>query len=244
MMNVIAILGGKGGTGKSTCSIGLGIALASQGKRVLLIDMDAGMRCLDMLMGVSEKLLFDVSDAVAGRELSTCILSVPKYSGLYLLAAPSEKELVDVTAFGEFISQLNQDEWDTVIIDLPAGTDKELYASFPVHTKFVCVCNPNAVSVRDAEITANILRSVSRKGKLIINKFEPYFIKNAVFDSIDDIIDRCGLTLLGIVPDSEQLALAFLTGKFPARGKAARAFSRIAKRLDSKDVKLPKLKKI
>lgn len=244
MVKVIAVLGGKGGSGKSTCSIGLGIALSKQGKRVLLIDMDEGMRCLDMLLGVSEKLLFDVSDAVASRELSACILSIDKYSGLYLLAAPPEKGLVAPEAFGKFIADISGADWDAVIIDLPAGYNKMLYKSLPPLTEFVCVCNPNAVSVRDASNIGNLLGEIHRQGSLVINRFEPYFIKNPVFGNIDDIINESGLTLLGIVPDSENLAFAFLTGKFPTRGRAARAFDRIAKRLSGKNVSLPKLKNI
>lgn len=244
MIKVIAVLGGKGGSGKSTCSIGLGIALAKQGNRVLLIDMDEGMRCLDMLLGVSEKLLFDVSDAVAGRELSACVLSIEKYSGLSLLAASPKKGLVDPEAFGKFIADISESEWDAVILDLPAGSDKKLYKSLPPFTEFVCVCNPNAVSVRDASNIGSLLREINRNGSLVINRFEPYFIKNPVFGNIDDIINESGLTLLGIVPDSENLAFAFLTGKFPTKGKAARAFDRIAKRLSGKNISLPKLKKI
>lgn len=244
MVKVIAVTGGKGGSGKSTCSIELSIALSKQGKRVLLIDMDEGMRCLDMLLGVSEKLLFDLSDAVSGRELSTCLLSPVRYPGFSLLAAPGQKGLISPEKFGSFISTIRESDFDTVVADLPAGSSEELYKSFPTHTEFICVCNPNAVSVRDAANIGTLLKTVGRNGRLIINRFEPYFIKNPVFDSIDGIINETGLTLLGIVPESEELAFAFLTGKFPVRGKTFRAFDRIAKRLYDKNCPLPKLSKI
>ncbi len=243
-MKVIAVLGGKGGCGKSTCSIGLSYALAEQKKRVLLIDLDQGMRCLDMLLGVSENLLFDVSDAVSGRELSSCILPIKENKDLFLLAAPAEKGTLDIIKFADFIRNLSEKDFDAVVIDLPAGSDIELYKALPVYTEFLCICNPNAVSVRDVANIGTLLSKANRKGKLIINRYESYFIKNPVFASLDDIIDESGMALLGIVPESEKLAMAFLGEGFKFKGKAKRAFGRIANRLCGRNISLPKLKKI
>lgn len=244
MVNIIAVLGGKGGSGKSTCSIGISFALAEQNKRVLLIDLDEGMRCLDMLLGVSEKLLFDLSDAVHGKDLSSCVLPIEKRDNLFLLAAPTEKGLFDISAFGKFIENISEEEFDTVVLDLPAGSDLNLYKSLPSSTRFLCICNPNAVSVRDAANIGALLRKANRNGALILNRFERYFVKNPMFSNLDDIIDESGLTLLGIVPESEKLAAAFLSGNFKIKGKASKAFKRIALRLCGKNIPLPKLKKI
>ena len=244
MVKVIAVTSGKGGAGKSTCSIGLAIALSKQGKKVLLIDMDEGMRCLDMLLGVSENLLFDLSDALNGRDLSSCLLNIKKFPDISLLAAPAEKGLIDSNKFSEFLATLKDSDFDAVIADLPAGSDKTLYRAFPVHTEFICVCNANPVSVRDAAAIGRLLKEIDRDGRLIINKFEPYFIKNPVFKDIDGIIDQSGLMLLGIVPYSDRLSLAFLNGKFAVKGKEAKAFTRIVKRIYDKAEPLPKLKKI
>lgn len=244
MAKVIATVGGKGGTGKSTCSIQLSIALSRLGYRVLLIDMDEGMRCLDMLLGVSENLLFDLSDAASGREIESCVITINKYKGIDLLAAPPQKGLVDRESFSEFLSNLDSKPYDWVVADLPAGTDRELYKSFPADTDFICVCNPNPVSVRDTRAVSRLLGDIGRRGYLLINKFERFFIKNPVFDNIDDIINESGLTLIGIIPHCEAVAFAFLNGKFPTRGKAGRAFNRVAKRLGGKNVPLPKLKNI
>ncbi len=243
-MRIIAVTGGKGGSGKSTVSIELSIAMSRSQNSVLLIDMDEGMRCLDMLLGVSESLVFDLSDAVNGRELSSCLLPLKNHSKVSLLPAPSEKGLFGYGEFREFLKRLSSNGFDTVIVDLPAGLDPELYKAFPIDTDFVCVCNPNQVSVRDAARVGALLRQIGRRGKLVINRFERYFIKNILFDSLDDIINETGLTLLGIVPESEELKYAFLTGKFISRGRDFKAFLRIADRLCGKDVRLPKLKKI
>lgn len=244
MVKIIAVLGGKGGCGKSSCSIGLSLALCELKKRVLLIDMDEGMRCLDMLLGVSESLLFDASDAVNGRELYSCILPVKNTPNLSLLAAPSEKGLIRPDAFGKFVGTLSNADFDFIVVDLPAGTNEELYKALPTDTEFLCICNPNAVSVRDAANIGQVLGKINRRGRLIINRFEPYFIKNPIFKNIDDIIDESGLCLIGIVPESERLAFAFLGGDFRLKGRAKKAFRRIAERLCGKNLPLPKLKKI
>ena len=244
MVKIIAVLGGKGGCGKSTCSIGLSLALAEQKQRVLLIDLDEGMRCLDMLLGVSEELLFDVSDAVAGRDLASCVLQVPGNTGLSLLAAPGEKGLLDTTLLVRFIENIPNSMFDTVVLDLPAGSDLQLYKALPPQTEFLCVCNPNAVSVRDAANIGALLNKANRNGKIILNRYQRYFIKNPVFSNLDDIIDESGLMLLGIVPESEGLYFAFLEGDYKIKGKAKKAFKRIALRLCGKNVALPKLKRI
>lgn len=244
MVKIIAILGGKGGCGKSTCSLGLSFALAELKKRVLLIDMDEGMRCLDMLLGLSENLLFDVSDAAKGRKLSACVLTVKNQPNFSFLAAPSEKGILKPDEFGKFLASLTSDDCDFAVIDLPAGSNPELYSRFPSHTEFLCICNPNAVSVRDAVNIGAVLGKINRSGGLIINRFEPYFLKNPVFNSLDDIIDESGLKLCGIVPECERLAFSFLGGGFKAKGRAKKAFTRIATRLCGRKAELPKLKKI
>lgn len=244
MVKIIAVTGGKGGVGKSTCSIQLAISLSKLGKRVLLIDMDEGMRCLDMLLGVTEHLLFDLSDAVSGRELSSCIINCKKPLNFFLIPAPLQKGLIAPEAQKTFLEAISPEEFDVIIADLPAGCDKELYGAFPLGTEFLCVCNPNAVSVRDASFVGETLLECGFKGRLIINRFDTYFVKNPVFKNLDEIIDRSGMQLLGIVPESDQLSLAFLNGKFPKRGRGARAFERIAKRLYDQGKHLPRLNKI
>jgi septum formation inhibitor-activating ATPase MinD len=206
--------------------------------------MDAGMRCLDMLLSVSERLVFDLSDAAMGRDLSSCLLYPEKYSGLALLPAPAEKGLVSEENLKAFLEGLENEEFDLVVADLPAGCDTSLYKCFPTHTDFICVCNPNPVSVRDGATVGRILREIHRNGFLLINRFEPYYIQNPVFSNLDNIIDETGLKLLGIIPESEKLAFAFLDCNFPARGKVWKAFTRTAKRILGENVPLPKLKKI
>ncbi len=244
MAKIIAVTGGKGGTGKSTCSIMLSLAFAKQNKRVLLVDMDEGMRCLDMLLGVSESLFLDLSDAVQGRELESCILSPKKQPLISLLGAPAEKGLFSTEAFSEFVGSIQKSDYDIAVFDLSAGQSEELYAAFPPSTDFICVSNPNPVSVRDGANIGKTLSDIGRRGFILLNRFQTYFVKNLVFENIDDIVDETGLQLIGIVPESDKLGLAFLNGKFPLRGRAFKAFLRISKRLLGQNAHLPKLKKI
>lgn len=244
MVKFVAVTSGKGGCGKSTFSIEFTLALLKLGKKPLLVDMDEGMRCLDMLLGVSENLLFDLSDAVLGKDLADCVLVSENHKGLNLLAAPVKQGLIDLGRFKEFLKTIPDSVYDTVILDLPAGSNKELYSSLPVDTEFICICNPNPVSVRDAANIGDLLAEIDRNGRLVINRFERYFMQNPVFSNLDDIINETGLSLIGIVPESEKLRFAFLNGKFPTRGRDFKAFCRIASRLDGKNTRLPKLKKI
>lgn len=243
-MNIIAVLGGKGGTGKSTCSTELAIALAKKKKRVLLVDTDAGMRCLDMLLGVSEKLVFDLSDAMSGKDLGSCLLDVEDYGDIKLLAAPAGDSSLDEGAFAAFVRSLDIQDFDCAIFDLAAGINPKLYKAFPPSCQFVCVCNPNPVSVRDAAAVGKSLNDSGRRGKILINRFNRYFIPNPVFSNLDDIIDQTGMPLIGIAPESELLSLAFCSGNFPKKGREFKAFYRIASRLCGENIRLPKLSKI
>ena len=240
---VIATCSGKGGVGKSTVSVNTAIALEKEGKKVLLVDMDAGMRCLDLLLGVNEKLVFDVSDAISGKALTDCLLKIYEKRELYLLAAPSIKTPIDTEKFKQFVLHISE-LFDAIVIDFPAGNDVSLISCLPYDAQIICVANPDAVSVRDASFIGSLLLKESKKPKLIINKYNYYFVKGNTFCTLDDIINETGMQLLGIVPFSEGLEYAFCTGDFKIKGREKKAFGRIAKRLQGKSIPLPKLKKI
>ena len=158
------------------------------------------------------------------------------------MAAPSGSESLSAEAFGKFIAAAAEKYF--VIIDFPAGSNFDLYTALPQTTEFVCICNPDPVSVRDAAICGRELRRLKRNARLVINKYSYKYIKNQSFKNLDDIINETGLMLLGIVPFSAELNFAFVTGKYPRRGREVKAFRRISARLTGKRIALPKLKKI
>ena len=242
MNKIIAVTSGKGGTGKSTFSIGLALAFKNEGKRVLMIDMDLGLRCLDLLLEVDERVVFDISDILSGKPFEDAVLSSQKYQGIDLVPASNSDVSLSAEVFGDFVKGVSE-IYDVVIIDFPAGANFDLYSRLPLNTTFICVCNPNPISVRDTCSVGKGLRGLNREGLLVVNKYDYYCIKNSVFKTLDDLIDISGFKLLGIIPLSYDLEAAFYGGPFPVKKKEFKSYKRIAKRLLGESIAIPKLKK-
>lgn len=225
----IAVVSGKGGTGKSTFSCGLGRALAKRGKSVLVIDADAGLRCLDIMLGVSEQLLFDLGDVLCGRcDLDGAVIEVT--GGLHLLAAPLQGG-IDAAALGDLVEGCRS-QYDFVIIDSTAGVDSGFEAARAAADRALIVTSPDAVSVRDAGRVSALLEGATPH-RLVINRYT-----GGTVGELDGVIDGACSQLIGIVPFDMRLQ----RGKSHRRTR--RAFARIADRLCGREVRLPKLKKI
>ncbi|MBR6501965.1 MAG: AAA family ATPase [Clostridia bacterium] len=239
----LATTSGKGGTGKSTVSCGLSIAFSKMGKRVLLVDMDEGLRCLDLLLGVDHKVVFDLSDVLGGAPISNATYTLPQNQLISVVPAPSEVGNISADALSAFAKKVKE-VFDVVIFDFPAGLDFSLYSSIGKDTQFLTICNPDPVSVRDAAAVCARLPQTERDARLIINRFDAEYIKKKIYNNIDDIIDISGFRLLGLVPQSSELMLLSVTHSVHKKSKAFKALFRIAKRLCGESVKLPKIKKI
>ena len=176
MGHVYAVTSGKGGVGKSTVAAGLAFAFVKLNKKTLLVDMDEGLRCLDLMLGVDKSAVFDLSDILMGKEISDVVYSVDGTDGLYLIPAPSSPGMIDAyrfTAFAKKAAEL----YDTVIFDFPAGIDFSLYSCLPEGTLFLTVAVPDPVSVRDAAAVSGMLSDISCTSKLIINNFRCRLVK-------------------------------------------------------------------
>lgn len=234
----IAVVSGKGGTGKSTVCCGLGHALARAGHRVLLVDADAGLRCLDLMLSVSEQLVYDLGDVTAGRcDISDAIL--PVCDRLGLLAAPYKGE-IEPTAFKALTERLRE-QFDFIFIDSTAGIGSGFSAACAAADRALIVTTPDGVCVRDVgRVSALLSECGIDRHRLIINRFISESAGGNGHRALDDIIDGAASRLIGIVPFDSRLT----DGGFTRRGRSRRAFDRIAGRLCGQNIKLPRLNKI
>jgi len=243
MGKVFGVVSGKGGVGKSTVSVGLGLALASTGKTVLLVDMDEGLRCLDLLLGVDETAVFDLSDILSGKDIEDAVYTSAQSDKIFLIPAPLKAGSVDSESFSDFALKVKE-LYDIVIFDFPAGINLEFYKALPQGTLFLTVAVPDPVSVRDAAAISDLLYDASLEARLIINRFKYKLKKKLRFKNIDEIIDSASLRLVGVIPESDEISIFSITRSLPKKCKAFKAFIRIAERLTGDERLLPKMKKI
>lgn len=241
MGKIFAITSGKGGVGKSTVSAGLSLALSTLGYKVLLVDMDEGLRCLDLMLGIDNQVVLDLSDILQGREINDAVYKVKE--NLSLVPAPQKLGMIDAFSLANFANDVKA-LYDVVIFDFPAGIDFSLYTSIPKDALFLTVAFPDAVTVRDAAIVSGLLAEKGCESRLIINRFDYKISKRKVYKSIDDIIDEAQLQLIGIVPQSSELQLLSLGQPLKKNGKPMKALIRISKRLMGQQILLPKINKI
>ncbi len=239
----IATTSGKGGTGKSTVSAGLAIAFYRMGKSVLLVDLDEGLRCLDLILGIDSNIVYDLSDIFTGTDIADATYTVPHYPAIKVIPAPQSIGAINFSQLQDLAKNIIP-QYDVVIFDFPAGMDFTLYQALGNDIQFLAVCNPDPVSVRDAGAVCNNIPSTLQAPRLLINRFNIEYIKSGIYSNIDDIIDISGFRLLGIVPQDDELMLLPVNHKLKKRGKAQKALNRIAKRLLGEEVQLPRLKKI
>lgn len=237
---LICTVSGKGGTGKSTVSSGLAIAAANMGKKVLLIDLDASLRCLDIIFGIDDKIVFDLSDAIIEGNIKKAIYPAALYDNIFIVPAPAEGG-IDFDKLKNLLAAVKLD-FDFIILDFPAGADFGNYAVFSA-AQFIVVSGADSVSVRDAGVISGGIKT-NAPPRLIINRFDIDMIKGGMYKNIDGIIDASSTRLLGIVPADGELLTLSVNHFLKPRGRAAKAFTRIIKRVSGEDVRLPKLKKI
>ncbi|WP_369297204.1 AAA family ATPase [uncultured Neglectibacter sp.] len=239
------ITSGKGGVGKSTVSVGLGRALAQRGRRVLLIDCDAGLRSLDRMTGTEENLVFDISDVVYGRcAPAEAIYPCADADGLFLLPAPSSGENMIRPGVMRKLVPLLKRYYDHVLLDSPAGVGGGFRSAACAADRALIVCSPDPVCVRGANAVGGLLKKLSVEDqRLIINRFNgEFFDETGVYGDLDGVIDAAGIRLFGVVPEDFSLAASFLKGKRAKESsKGMMALCRIAGRLEGEMIPIPAL---
>ena len=242
MGQVIAIVSGKGGTGKTSLTALIGASLAGLDKRTLLIDCDVGLRDLDLALGLSDRVLMDFSDVVAGRAtLDEAVVQHPKLKNLYLLTAPvtTEASLASPDGMGALLDTAREG-YDFVLIDGGAGLGESFRLSTEHADRIIVVSTTEPSCLRDAQRTVMELHSYPGRVHLIVNRLRRKLLKS-LRANIDDAMDAAGLPLLGVVPEDEDLPALLGKGKVDGFGYysgARRAARNIARRLCGEKVPL------
>lgn len=247
MGEAIVITSGKGGVGKTTSSANLGTALALSGKKVCLVDTDIGLRNLDVVMGLENRIVFDLVDVVEGRcRLPQALIKDKRFEELYLLPAAqtSDKSAVTPEQMIDIIRQLRQD-FDYVLIDCPAGIEQGFKNAVAGADKAIVVTTPEVSSMRDADRIIGLLEKEEiEPPKLIINRVRSHMLKNHEMLDVDEIVRTLSIELIGIVEDDEEVIKATNKGEPVAlepNSKASIAYRNIARRLLGESVPLQSL---
>ena len=233
---LFAVLSGKGGTGKTSVCAGIASALAVQGFRVLCVDCDVGLRNLDISLGISDSGALSFLDVVQGHYPLTRATKHPVYPTLSFLTAPMNcpVEKIDPNAFSDVLRAARK-EFDYIFLDAPAGVDAGFRLVSKAADRFLLVTGAGPAAVRDAARVGDLLELMGKKDvRLIVNRVDRKLL-GTVQVTIDDVMDNAGLPLMGIVPEDANVTLAASFGHpllhFSPRGPAAKAFRRIAKRI-------------
>ena len=241
MGTIISVASGKGGVGKTTCCCHLGRALAQRGKKTLLVELDSGLRGMDLFLGVSD-VVYALNDLLTdGCTLDQASLPIPGADGLYLIAAPSTFHSIPIPEQLITLAQTLKQEYDYVIFDSPAGS-----ALIDVMAQFsdllILLVLPEPVCLRDAANVATYLYNDTKRHaeiRLLINRVSHKNLHRNHIKYLDNVIDQTGVPLIGVLPDCTKLFQPNATGlPLKKRCLPAAVFQAIAARLDGEDVPL------
>ncbi|MFD3157633.1 septum site-determining protein MinD [Haloimpatiens sp. FM7330] len=242
MGEAIVITSGKGGVGKTTTTANIGTALASMNKKVVLIDGDTGLRNLDVLMGLENRIVFTLIDVIEERcRLKQALIRDKRFTDLFLLPTAQTKDKSDVSAKDmlELVNKLKE-EFDYVIIDCPAGIEQGFENSIIGADRALIVVNPEVTSVRDSD---RVIGKLDAKGlenhQLVINRINYEMTKNGEMLDIDDILDSLAIKLIGVVPDDRNITISTNKGEpivLDEKAFAGQAFKDIARRITGEEV--------
>lgn len=236
MGEVIVITSGKGGVGKTTSAANIGCALAKEGKKVMLLDADVGLRNLDIIMGHESSVVYDFSDVLDEKcRLRQAVIKDKRFDGLYFLAASQTKDKsdIDIDKMKKLTDELKED-FDYVIIDCAAGIEHGFQMAVEGADRAIVVATPEITSVRDADRILARLEALDKKSDILINRIRPSAIRKGKSLRIDEIIELLAANLIGIVPDDDNIIAAANKGEPAVLNKSSRAgqaYINIAKRI-------------
>lgn len=243
MSEVIVITSGKGGVGKTTTTANVGTGLASLGKSVVLIDTDIGLRNLDVVMGLENRIVYNLVDVIEGNcRIKQALIKDKRYPSLYLLpsAQTKDKSAVSPEQMKKLIHELKE-QFDYILLDCPAGIEQGFKNAIAGADRALVVTTPEVSAIRDADRIIGLLEANEfEKIELVINRLRHDMIRRGEMMTIDDVIDILAIPLIGAVPDDENVVISTNQGE-PLVGsatQAGKAYLNISKRVNGEDIPL------
>lgn len=241
MSEVIVITSGKGGVGKTTSAANIGTGLAVLDKKVVLVDTDIGLRNLDVVLGLENRIVYNLVDVIEGNcRMKQALIRDKKYANLYLLpsAQTRDKTSVSPEQMRKLCDELKAD-FDYIILDCPAGIEQGFKNAIAGATKAIVVTTPEVSAIRDADRIIGLLEAEEMRDiYLIINRLRPDMIRRGDMMSVEDVVDILAIPLIGTIPDDEQVVIATNQGE-PLAGKESvcgTAYMNICKRILGEEV--------
>ena len=241
MSEVIVITSGKGGVGKTTTSANVGTGLAVLGKRVVLIDTDIGLRNLDVVMGLENRIVYNLVDVVEGNcRMKQALIRDKRYPNLYLLPAAQTRDKTSVNP--EQMIKLVDDlrpEFDYILLDCPAGIEQGFRNAIAGADRALVVTTPEVSAIRDADRIVGLLEANEMKRiDLIINRIRMDMVKRGDMLKVEDVCDILSIPLIGVIPDDEQIVVSTNNGDPLVGGSspAGKAYKNICQRINGEEV--------
>ncbi|MCL2461053.1 MAG: septum site-determining protein MinD [Defluviitaleaceae bacterium] len=249
MSEVYVVTSGKGGVGKTTTTANIGAGLALKGKKVALLDADIGLRNLDVVMGLENRIVYDLIDVVEGNcRLKQALIKDKRFENLYLLPAAQTKDKTAVSPeqMQKLCESLKED-FDYIVIDCPAGIEQGFKNAVAGADKAIVVTTPEVSAVRDADRIIGLLEAAEiRNPLLILNRIRPEMVKRGDMMALEDVTEILAIDILGIVPDDESIVVSANRGE-PAvadqNSRAGTAYRNITRRILGEEVPLMDLYK-
>lgn len=243
MSEVIVITSGKGGVGKTTTSANVGTGLAKLDKKVVLIDTDIGLRNLDVVMGLENRIVYNLVDVVEGNcRVKQALIKDKRYPNLYLLPSAQTRDKTSVTPeqMKKLVDELRE-EFDYIILDCPAGIEQGFKNAIAGADRALVVTTPEVSAVRDADRIIGLLEANNiKKHHLVVNRVRMDMVARGDMMSIDDVVDILAIDLIGAVPDDENIVISTNNGE-PLVGSdtmAGKAYMNICHRITGEEVPL------
>ena len=216
MGEVIVITSGKGGVGKTTTTANIGIGLSSAGKKVLVIDTDLGLRNLDVVLGLENRIVYNLVDVIESKcRLKQAVIKDTRFENLYLLPSAQTKDKTSVSPeqMKKLIDEL-KDDYDFILLDCPAGIEQGFKNAIAGAQRSIVVTTPEVSSIRDADRIIGLLEASGiRKNELLINRLRVDMVRRGDMMSVEDVTEILAIDLLGVIPDDESVGVATNQGE-------------------------------